>query len=67
MNDITPFSSLTDEELLLRVYTNKHLLSALDIELAVRLEQALDALAERPRGIGDMLTRHILDVDKDIN
>lgn len=67
MNDITPYSSLTDEELLMRVYTSKHLLSALDIELALRLEQALDALAAHPRGIGDMLTRHILDVDKDIN
>lgn len=67
MNDITPFSSLTDEELLLRVYTSKHLMTALDIELAMRLEQALDALADRPRAIGDMLTRHIMNHDKDVN
>lgn len=67
MNDITPYSSLTDEELLLRVYTSKHLMSALDIELAMRLEQALDALADRPQGVGDMLTRHMLNHDKDVN
>jgi hypothetical protein len=30
----------------------------------LRLEHALDALAERPLAVGDMLTRQMIDLDK---
>lgn len=42
--DVIPFSHLTDEDLLRRVYAEKETLSALAIELAARLEHALDEL-----------------------
>ncbi len=48
-NTQTPFSSLEDEELLRRVYNSRELLSSLELELAARLEHALNELADRPR------------------
>lgn len=59
-NEMTPFSSLTDEELLLRVYTSKPMLSALELELAARLEHALDQLADQSAGIGDVVTAQLV-------
>jgi hypothetical protein len=47
-NNLTPFSSLTDEEILSRVFMVKERLSTLEIELAIRLEHALDQLREGP-------------------
>ena len=56
MNNLsTVYSGLDDEELLLRVYTSKPLLSALEIELARRLEHALDELAARTRSLDEII------------
>ncbi len=55
--DETLFSSLSDEELLARAYASRGLLSSLEIELLHRLEQALSALADRPKGVGDVVTQ----------
>lgn len=41
----TPYAHLSDEELLSRVYMDRELMSAIAIELAIRLEHALDELA----------------------
>lgn len=43
------FESLTDEELLGRVYSKRDLLTTLELELAIRLEHALNEIYERPR------------------
>lgn len=40
--DLLPLASLTDEELLRQVYLTKPTCSALELELALRLEIALD-------------------------
>lgn len=57
MNNITPFSSLSDEELLVHVFISKPVCTPLELELAARLEQLLDELETRPQGIGDFLLR----------
>ena len=62
-----PYSSYTDEELLRILYTGKRVLSPIELELTLRLEHALDELATRPHAVGDMLTRHMMNTDKDIN
>lgn len=62
-----PYSTYTDEELLRLLYTGKRVLSPVEIELTLRLEHALDELAARPHAVGDMLTRHMMNADKDIN
>jgi len=46
--NLTPYSTLTDEELLMRAYTRREALSPLELELSLRLEHALDALREKP-------------------
>jgi hypothetical protein len=63
-SDLMPYSSYTDEELLRILYTGKRVLSPVELELTLRLEHALDALAERPLAVGDMLTRQMIDLDK---
>lgn len=63
-NDITPYSGLTDEELLMRVYTSKPMLSTLELELAARLEHALDELEEKRAGVGDVVTRRLIDAEE---
>lgn len=62
--DLTPYASLDDEELLQRVYMSKPLLSALEIELAHRLSQALDALNQRPTGVGDVVTQRMVEAER---
>lgn len=56
-------ASLTDEELLLSCYNQRQLMTPLEQELSARLEQALDALGQRPVGVGDVLTRSLLDME----
>lgn len=65
--DEMPYSTYTDEELLRILYTGKRVLSPIEIELTVRLEHALDELAVRPSAVGDLLMRHMMNADRDIN
>jgi len=59
MNDLLPFSHLTDTELLARVYITSEL-PALVLELAARLQHALDELRGRPN-LEALLARHDMD------
>jgi hypothetical protein len=55
--DSLPYAGLSDEELLAKVYSDGDLKSAMELELAARLDHALQELARRPLGWGDVVTR----------
>lgn len=55
-----PLSSLSDEELLQHCYLLRPGISALEQELATRLEHLLDELRDGPSGIGDVLTGNLI-------
>lgn len=57
MNDLLPFSHLTDTELLGRVYLSPDM-PALVLELAARLQHALDELSDNPPDLEAVLARH---------
>lgn len=55
MNELLPYSNLTDEELLRAVYVKQPPCSDLELELAARLEAALDELSRPVRTLEDVL------------
>lgn len=57
MPTFTSLSSLTDEELLMQMYTCKPLMTAIELELAARLEHALDLLNGHPPDLETLLAR----------
>lgn len=57
MNDLLPFSHLTDTELLGRVYLSADM-PALVLELAARLQHALDELSGGTPDLEAVLARH---------
>lgn len=57
MNDFLPLANQTDEELLKTVYLTKNV-DTLTLELATRLQHALDELRKPPRHIEDILSRY---------
>jgi hypothetical protein len=57
MNDLLPYANLTDAELLSRVYISAGM-PALVLELAARLQHALDELSGGTPDLEDVLARH---------
>jgi hypothetical protein len=55
--DSLPYATLSDEELLAKVYIDKDLRTAMELELAARLDHALQQLEQPPLGWGDVITR----------
>ena len=56
--NVTPLSTLTDSEILQWAYMTRENRSALEIELAVRLEHACDELRKRTMRVDDIVGRY---------